>query len=75
MEGLNKTFKEFDEAYEQYRDYVRREDWRNANDSRSYMTGMVRCMQLLYTEAMGESVYQEVVKRCKLGIGDTPVNG
>lgn len=62
---LNKIFKEFDEVYEEYEDFVKNKDWENVNDSRSYLVGVAKCMHLLYSEEMGKDVYEEICKRCE----------
>lgn len=71
---LNKIFENFDEVYNEHEDYVKHKDWRNASDSSSYMMGMAKCMQLLYSEEMGKTVYEEICTRYEKTIKTTNLN-
>lgn len=66
---MNRIFEEFDKVYNEYIEFVDKEEWGNANDARNYMIGMGRCMQLLYKKEMGKSLCQEIIRRCELATG------
>lgn len=70
---MDTIFNEFDKVYEEYKDYILKEDWGNANDARNFMYGMARCMQLLYKKEMGKFLLQEVLKRCELAKGNLQI--
>lgn len=72
--GMNCIFEEFDKVYKEYREYVAKQEWGNANDARNYMLGMGRCMQLLYKKEMGQLLGQEILRRCELATGRIHLN-
>lgn len=64
------VFDEFDKTYEEYKEFIQNGDWGNANDTKNFLLGLVRSMQVSYSKEMGEFVYQKVVKRSEMILGE-----
>ncbi len=59
INNINDIFNEINNNIKEYNNYVENKDWVNANDIRSFMLGMIKTLQLLDINKMGENIQKE----------------
>ena len=59
INNINDIFNEINNNIKEYNNYVENKDWVNANDIRSFMLGMIKTLQLLDINKMGENIQKD----------------